>query len=87
MTQLDLLPGNPSIVRSAAISLRSPDGTTRLLGTWLPRQIGRTDSSQAAAFESSLAPSIVARIHYRKTWKFEGEAMSDQSTIGLYAAD
>ena len=84
--QLDLLPGNPSIVRSAAISLRASDGTTRLLGTWFPRQ---TAAPIALKPPVRIEPgsSIVARIQYKKTWKFEGEAMSDQSTIGLYAAD
>ena len=37
--RLDLLPGNPAIVRSAVLSLRSPDGTSRVLGTWVPRQV------------------------------------------------
>jgi hypothetical protein len=85
VNELDLLPGNPSIVRSATISLVSPDGTTRLLGTWVPRQ---------AAAAIALKPPVrvepgsrlVARIHYKKTWKLEGEPLRDQSTVGLYLA-
>jgi hypothetical protein len=85
-SDLDLLPGNPSIVRSAAISLVSPDGTTRLIGTWFPRQ---TAAPIALKPPARIEPGarIVLRIHYKKTWKFEGEAMSDQSTVGLYAAE
>ena len=30
---------------------------------------------------------IVARIHYKKTWKYEGQPMSDLSSVGLYFAD
>ena len=30
---------------------------------------------------------IVARMHYKKTWKYEGEPMSDLSLVGLYLAD
>jgi hypothetical protein len=86
VAQLDLLPGNPAIVRSAAISLRSSDGTTRLVGTWFPRQ---TAGPIALKPPVRIEPgsSIVALIHYKKTWKFEGEAMADQSTIGLYTSD
>ena len=86
VTQLDLLPGNPSIVRGATISLRSPDGATRLLGTWFPRQIAAPIPLKPSV---RLEPgsSIVVRVQYKKTWKLEGEAASDQSTIGLYAID
>ncbi|RPI55522.1 MAG: hypothetical protein EHM55_07585 [Acidobacteria bacterium] len=86
MTQIDLLPGNPAIVRSAALSLRSPDGTARVLGTWVPRQ-----SAAPIALKPPVridpGSQIVARIHYKKTWKFEGVRVTDQSSIGLYAAD
>jgi hypothetical protein len=86
IAQFDLLPGNPAIVRSAVISLRSPDGSTRLLGTWVPRQIANPIPLKPPVH---LAPGshLVARLHYKKTWKFEGEAMTDQSSIGLYAGD
>ena len=86
VAQLDLLPGNPSIVRSAAITLRSSDGSARLLGTWFPRQTAAPIPLKPAV-RIEPGSSIVARIHYKKTWKFEGEPMSDQSTIGLYTAD
>jgi len=84
--QLDLLPGNPAIVRSAAILLRAPDGSTRALGTWFPRQ-----SPQPIAIKPSarIVPNsqLIARIYYKKTWKFEGQAMTDRSTVGLYFTD
>jgi hypothetical protein len=84
--RVDLNPGNPAIVRSAVLSLRLPDGTTRMLGTWVPRQV-----PAAIALKPPVAvvpgSQIVARMHYKKTWKFEGEAMSDRSLVGLYVAD
>jgi len=84
--QLDLLAGNPAIVRSAAISIRSKDGQIRALGTWFPRQAPIPLALKPAA---RLEPGseLIARIHYKKTWKFEGKAMSDRSTIGFYFAD
>jgi hypothetical protein len=29
---------------------------------------------------------IGLRVHYKKTWQFEGQAISDRSTVGLYFA-
>jgi hypothetical protein len=84
--RIDLLPGNPAIVRSALLSLVSPDGTTRVLGTWVPRQV-----PVAIALKPPVridpGSHIVARMHYKKTWKYEGELMSDLSVVGLYLAD
>ena len=86
VTRIDLLPGNPAIVRSAAISVQAADGTKRTLGTWVPRQ---TPAPIALEPPVRIEPGsqIVARFHYKKTWKFEGEAMTDQSAIGLYSTD
>ena len=85
-TQLDLLPGTPAIVRSATISIRSKDGETRTLATWFPRQASAPIPLKPSA---RLEPGsqVIARIQYKKTWKFEGQAMSDQSAVGLYFAD
>jgi hypothetical protein len=84
--RLDLLPGNPAIVRSAVLSLRSPDGTTRVLGTWVPRQVPVTIGVKPPV-RIDPGSQIVARIHYKKTWKYEGHPMSDLSLVGLYFAD
>ena len=84
--RLDLRPGNPAIVRSAALSLRLPDGTTRVLGTWVPRQV---PGAIALKPPVRIAPGsrVMARIHYKKTWKYEGQPMSDLSAVGLYFAE
>jgi hypothetical protein len=29
---------------------------------------------------------MIASVEYKRTWKYEGQEMRDQSTIGLYAA-
>jgi hypothetical protein len=86
VTQLDVLPGNPLIVRSAVVSVRAADGSSRLLGTWVPRQVP-APMPVKPPIRIDPGSHIVARIHYKKTWKFEGEAMSDRSTIGLHTAD
>jgi hypothetical protein len=82
---VDLLPGNPSIVRSAVLTLRSPDGTVRVLGTWMPRQV-----PAAVALKPSVridpGSQIVAQVRYKKNWKQEGQPVSDLSQVGLYLA-
>jgi hypothetical protein len=98
---VDLLPGTPSIVRSATIRVKAPadsrsaDSRTgeqaaaaphaveRLLAVWVP---GDTPASleHGAAFELPADAEIVLRVHYKKTWEHERNAMTDQSSVGLY---
>jgi len=84
--EIDVLPGNPSIVRTVELSLRSKDGEIRPLGVWFPRQSPQPLAVKPAA---RLEPGsqLIARIHYKKNWKLEGEAASDRSAIGFHLAD
>jgi hypothetical protein len=84
--RIDVLPGNPAIVRSAVLSLRSPVGATRVLGTWVPRQVPAAIVLKPPV-RIDPGSHIIARMHYRKTWKYEGQPMSDLSLVGLYFAD
>jgi hypothetical protein len=84
--RLDLLPGNPALIRSAVLSLRSPDGTIRVLGTWVPRQVPSANVLKPPV-RIDPGSQIVARMQYKKTWKYEGQEMSDLSLVGLYVAD
>jgi hypothetical protein len=81
--QVDVLPGNPLIFRSAVLSLRAPDGTTRLLGTWVPRQVPAAILLKPPV-RVEPGTQIIARIHYKKTWKYEAERLTDRSQLGLY---
>ena len=85
VSAIDLLPGTPAVVRDAVILMRKPGTPPQLLGTWVPRQ---TPSAIAVKSGTSLLPGseIVARIHYKKTWKYEGQAMTDRSSVGIYFA-
>jgi hypothetical protein len=91
----DLLPGTPSIVRSATISLKGPSGASsssgaaapdRVLARWVPGQDQELldTMGHGAAFRLPAGAELVARIHYKKTWQFEGKPLSDRSTVGLY---
>jgi hypothetical protein len=88
---VDLLPGTPSIVRSATIVVAGAPaaGTAggaepeRVLAHWLP---GREQDPMPAgtAFRLSPGAQLTVRIHYKKTWQLEGKAMTDRSTVGIY---
>ena len=91
---VDLLPGTPSIVRSATIFVkdRSAAGSAapapapeRVLAHWLPGQDPEPIDS-GIAFRLAAGAQIGVRIHYKKTWQFEGKALSDRSTVGVYYA-
>ena len=84
--RVDLLPGNPSILRSALLSLRSPDGTTRVLGTWMPRQVPAAIALKPPV-RIDPGSHIVAQLRYKKNWKQEGQSVSDLSRVGLYFAE
>jgi hypothetical protein len=85
---VDLLPGTPSIVRSATIVVKNAGapaaGPTpeHVLALWLP---GQDPAPQdGIAFRLPAGAQIGVRIHYKKTWQFEGKALTDRSTVGLY---
>jgi hypothetical protein len=89
---VDLLPGTPSIVRSATIFVKgenAPAGAAapvpeRVLALWLPGQ--DPAPADAVSFKLPAGATIGVRIHYKKTWQFEGKAVSDRSTVGVYFA-
>lgn len=83
--RIDVLPGNPAVVRSALLSLRSPDGTVRVLGTWMPRQVPAPIVLKPAV-RIDPGSQILAQVRYKKNWKQEGQPVSDLSRVGLYLA-
>jgi mono/diheme cytochrome c family protein len=90
---VDLLPGTPKIVRSAVIALKGsgsgdrpgplPD---RVLSLWLPGHEEEAEEAAGvpAAFRLPAGAELAVKIHYKKTWQFEGQAIGDRSTLGLY---
>jgi hypothetical protein len=80
---IDILPGTPSIVRDVVMSIRAADGTTRLIGRWTPRQIP-TAVNVTPGTVLPPGADLIARVHYKKTWKYEGQPLTDQSSFGIY---
>ena len=90
---VDLLPGNPMMVRSATISVKGPADSgdprgvhsERVLAVWVPGDAPvPLDGSAALALPPNA--ELVLRIHYKKTWEHEREAMTDRSSVGVYFA-
>ena len=88
---VDLLPGTPSIVRSAVISVKGPQAPSsspapeHVLVRWVPDPDPEPIDS-GTAFRLPAGAELVARIHYKKTWQFEGKPLTDRSTVGVYFA-
>ncbi len=86
----DLRPGTPSIVRSATIVVKNAavrsGGTAavpeHVLALWLPGQ--DPAPAEGVAFKLPAGAQLAVRIHYKKTWQFEGKALTDRSTVGVY---
>jgi hypothetical protein len=98
---VDLRPGMPSIVRSAVIFVKTAPQTQsaipnpqsavsspepdRVLALWVPGHEPEPLDAHAA-FRLPAGAELGVRIHYRKTWQFEGQALADRSTVGVYFA-
>ena len=87
----DLLPGTPSIVRSALIYVKGGNDSAgapapeRVLARWVPGR-GLESTYGGTAIRLPAGAELGVRVHYRKTWQFEGMPISDRSTVGLYFA-
>jgi len=87
---VDLLPGTPAVVRSAVISVKGAAdaayGPEHVLGRWVPGLDPEPVDKDGAAFRLPANAELTVRVHYQKTWQFEGKPLSDSSVVGLYFA-
>ena len=80
---VDLLPGTAAIVRDAAVVVKgAPD---EVLALWEPGERA-VPAPEGTAFRLPARAELVLRIHYKKTWRDEGRAVTDRSTVGIYFA-
>ncbi|HEY7292287.1 MAG TPA: hypothetical protein VH583_20790 [Vicinamibacterales bacterium] len=79
---VDLLPGNPAIVRSAVMFAKN--APEEILARWQPGQ--DPEPTPGAAFHLPAHADLVVRVRYKKTWSYEGKELKDRSTAGLYFA-
>jgi len=87
---VDLLPGTPAVVRSAVIGIKgapdAPYAPEHVLGRWVPGLDPEPIDKDGAAYRLPANAELTVRVHYKKTWQFEGKALKDTSTIGIYFA-
>jgi hypothetical protein len=79
---VDLLPGTPSMVRAAVISIENG----LVLGAWVPGD-DAVMAPPGARFRLPAGAKLHLHIHYKKPWREETKAKADRSTIGLYFSD
>jgi hypothetical protein len=82
VTGADLLPGVPSMVRRAYISVEGG----AMLAVWEPGDDAVTPPS-CAAFRIPAGAVLHVKIDYKKSWQDEQKALTDTSTVGLYLTD
>jgi hypothetical protein len=90
---IDLAPGMPAMVRRAifsAVSARAASTDRReadaVIDLWSPAR-DPTPADRNAAFWFPADAELVARVTYRKTWKYENAALTDRSALGIYFAE
>jgi hypothetical protein len=91
---VDLLPGNPAVVRNATVTIKSSTATNDatdglapepVLAVWVPGEepVALRDG---AAFRLPAGADLMLRVRYKKTWEYERVEMSDRSAVGVYFA-
>lgn len=86
-------PGNPALVRHVAIALAPAHGTSDLIRKERP-QANRLAAVAEWTPGSGTGPLMVPQlkaaarllvtIHYKRTWMYEGTALTDRTSVGLY---
>lgn len=79
---VDLMPGTPSVVRDAVVSVEHGS----VLAAWVAGDEA-VPAPSGAAFRLPVGAKLRLRIHYKKQWQDESKALSDRSTVGLYFTD
>ncbi|MBS1816868.1 MAG: hypothetical protein JSU08_02965 [Acidobacteria bacterium] len=76
---VDLMPGVPSMVRRAYVSLEGGP----VLAVWEPGD-DAVDPPSGAAFRIPPGSKIHLKVDYKKSWQDEQKALADKSVIGFY---
>jgi hypothetical protein len=89
---VDLRPGTAAVVRDALVLVRdahaaaSPMNGERVLRRWMPGQVPVDAENEGLGFFVPAEAELVARVHYKKTYLYDGKELTDRSAIGLYFA-
>src|SRR5262249_55063782 len=79
---VDVRPGTAAVVRDVTIYAKSATDEKKV-AWWCPGD-EPTFGPANAAFRWPAGSELRARIHYRKTWTYDGKAVSDRTTVAVY---
>lgn len=82
---VDLLPSNPSLVRSATVSLVE-GANKRFLAEWIPGEVP-TSAPAGVGFKVPANAQLHVVVRYKKSWQDERNAVADSTKVGLYFAE
>ncbi len=82
---LEVIPGEPSILRRAAIFVGSSCSGTSPLAVWLPDR-NRVSLPDGLGWKLAESSSVALELHYVKGWGDEGKRIVDRSALGLWFA-
>jgi hypothetical protein len=82
---VDVAPGDARIVRRVTVSLGAADDPSAVVAVWVPGQSPRL-FDPAMGYEMPAAVPVAVRVTYRKTWRTEGDTLTDRSRLGWYFA-
>lgn len=77
----DLMPGDPSMVRSATIAVEGGE----VLAEWQPGASNLL-APAGVSFRVPAAATLTVTVRYKKNWRHIADPRTDRSTVGLYVA-
>lgn len=83
VTGLEVLPGQPSILRRATILVGDSCSDGEPLATWLPDR-ERVSFPEGLGRRLDASASLLLELHYKKKWGDEGKRILDGSALGLW---
>lgn len=87
---IDLRPGNAAIVRNAFVFAKGAGQSAESLSPeqvicrWIPGQAPVDVGKEGAGFLVPAGTELVTRVHYKKTYTYDGKPATDSSSLGLY---
>ena len=83
VTGLEVLPGQPSILRRATILVGGACTDAEPLATWLPDRT-RISFPEGLGRRLAASSSLLLELHYKKHWGDEGKRILDGSALALW---
>lgn len=80
---VDVAPGDARLLRRVTVSLGAADDPSAVVAVWVPGQPPLL-FDPGMGYEMPAAVPVSVRVVYRKTWRTEGDTLTDRSRLGWY---